>query len=76
MTGRRDCIPNPDLDRPWMSNNKETHPSPNGSGKTTISYYMDHIGLTAREAVALNGGAHSFGNFHDKVSLAGNVFTF
>ncbi len=35
----------------------------------TSNYYADHFNLTAREAIALMEGAHSFGKFNKEVSM-------
>ena len=69
-TGRKDCVPDPDAARPWMapSNRHENHPFPIGNGIETVDWYKENFGLTARQAIALNSGAHSFGRFNSPVS--------
>ena len=68
-TGRRDCTPNPDLRRAFFTNSHELHPNLHGNGPTIVDWYKQHFGLTAREGIALTGGAHSFGKFNSNVSM-------
>ena len=68
-TGRRDCNPDPTLERPFFTKNHEIHPNLHGNGPTIVDWYKNHFGLTAREGIALTGGAHSFGKFNAQVSF-------
>ena len=67
--GRRDCTPDPSLNRPFFTSRKEIHPSINFVGPELMKFFKDNFGLTAEASIALYGGAHSFGRFHDQVSL-------
>ena len=69
-TGRTDCIAPEGAEKPWHTSidNHEIHPRPHGNGPETVDFYKDNFGLTAREAIALQEGAHSFATFNAKVS--------
>ena len=56
-TGRRDCNPDPTLERPFFTKNHEIHPNLHGNGPTIVDWYKNHFGLTAREGIALTGMA-------------------
>ena len=47
-TGRRDCNPDPTLERPFFTKNHEIHPNLHGNGPTIVDWYKNHFGLTAR----------------------------
>ena len=68
-TGRKDCEPDPSLDRPFFTKRHEAHPNPQANGPTTVDYYADKFNMTAREAIALTEGAHSFGKFNVEISM-------
>merc|ERR1719210_898199 len=67
-TGRSDCIPSPDAEKPWHAPHHEIHPRPHGNGPETVDFYRDNFGLNAKEAIALQEGSHSFAKFNAKVS--------
>jgi len=69
-TGRTDCVAPADAEKPWHTSmdNHEIHPRPHGNGPETVDFYKDNFGLTAREAIALQEGSHSFAKFNAKVS--------
>ncbi len=69
MHGRMDCTPDSSLSRPFFTSRKEVHPSINFNGPEVMKFYKDNFGLTADLSIALHGGAHSFGAFHDEVSM-------
>jgi len=69
-TGRQDCTPDSDLDRPFLTTKEEIHPTIHGNGPTTVNYFKDNFGMTAREAAALVEGAHSLGKINEEVSLS------
>ena len=68
-TGRKDCTPDSTLDRPFFTSKHEIHPNVHGNGIQTVDFYKANFNLNAREAIALNGGAHSFGKFNSQVSF-------
>ena len=68
-TGRKDCTPLGDTDRPFLTTREEIHPNVHGNGPLTVDFYKENFGFTAREAIALNTGAHSFGKFNADVSF-------
>ena len=68
-TGRKDCVPNPELSRPFFTVKTEAHPNIHGNGPETVEFYKKHFGFTARESIALTLGAHSFGRFNPEISL-------
>ena len=45
-TGRRDCNPDPSLERPFFTKNHEIHPNLHGNGPTIVDWYKNHFGLT------------------------------
>ena len=63
-TGRSDCTPSGDTDRPFLTTDLEITPNVHANGRTTVDFYKEQFGFTAREAIALNTGAHSFGKFN------------
>ena len=67
-TGRSDCIPSPVAEKPWHAPHHEIHPRPHGNGPETVDFYRDNFGLNAKEAIALNLGAHSFAKFNEPIS--------
>ena len=67
-TGRSDCIASPDAEKPWHASRHEVHPRPHGNGPETVDFYRDNFALNAKEAIALNLGAHSFATFNDDLS--------
>ena len=69
-TGRKDCIPDSSLTRPFYTTKDEIHPNLHGNGPATVGYFKQHFGITAREAAALVEGAHSFGKVNEEVSLS------
>ena len=68
-TGRKDCTPNPALERPFFTNREEIHANPQGNGVMTANFYRNHFNMTAREGIALQIGAHSMGKFHPEIAL-------
>ena len=60
-TGRKDCQAGGE--EPWYAGYKEVKPNSFGNGPETVDFYKKHFGLTAREAIALQEGAHSLGSF-------------
>ena len=62
-TGRKDCDPDPSLEKPFFTTRHEAHPMPHANGPWTTNYYKEHFNLTAREAICLQEGGHSFGKF-------------
>ena len=68
-TGRTDCTTPEGADKPWHAAKEEIHPSPNGNGPETVDFYRKEFGLNAREAIALNSGAHSFAKFNPEISF-------
>lgn len=68
QTGRKDCSNPDDPEEPWHAAQKEVRPDAMGNGPKTVGYYKDNFGLTAREAIALQQGAHSLGDFRAKTS--------
>ena len=75
QTGRSDCTPDSTLKRPFFTSREEIHPNLHGNGPSTVDFFKDHFGLTAREAAALVEGAHSFGKFHEEVSMHKYMWT-
>lgn len=69
-TGRTDCVSPDGAEKPWHTSidNHEVHPRPHGNGPETVDFYKTNFGLTAREAIALQEGSHSFAKFNAKVS--------
>ena len=69
-TGRTDCVTPEGAEKPWHTSidKHEVHPSPNGNGPETVDFYKKSFALTAREAIALNSGGHSFARFNPQVS--------
>ena len=55
-TGRKDCTPDPDEERPFLTSRLENHPSTQGNGRETVDFYKANFGFTAREGIALTGG--------------------
>ena len=55
-TGRKDCSPDPNEARPFLTSRSEIHPNAQGNGVQTIDFYKENFGLTAREGIALTGG--------------------
>ena len=68
-TGRVDCQPDANADRPFYTSRPEIHPNANANGETTVNYYKENFGITAREAIALTEGAHAYGKPNREVSL-------
>ena len=68
-TGRSDCTPDPDLERPFFTKKHEIHPNQHGNGPAIVDYYKKNFDFTARESMALTLGAHSFGKFNSDVSM-------
>ena len=66
-TGRKDCLPNPDLSKDYLTERPELHPHLHGNGVDTIDYYKTNFGLDAKLAIALHGGAHSLGTLINHV---------
>ena len=69
-TGRTDCVTPEGAEKPWHTaiEKHELHPSPNGNGPETVDFYKKSFALNARQAIALNSGAHAFGRFNSQVS--------
>lgn len=68
-TGRIDCTPEPGQIRPFLTTRTEVHPNSAGNGPDTVDFHKANFGLTARETIALMGGAHSFGRVAPENSL-------
>ena len=68
-TGRKDCQPSAGLKRDFYTTREESHPNLHGNGPSTVDYYKNNFGLTARESIALTEGAHSFGKLNKNVSM-------
>ena len=68
-TGRKDCTPDPNLSRPFITLRPEIHPNVQGNGPETVDYYSANFNFTAREAIALMEGAHAFGTFNLEISM-------
>ena len=68
-TGRKDCEADPNLDRPFLTTRHEVHPNPQGNGPSIVDFYAKNFGFTAREAICLTEGAHSFGKFNSQISM-------
>jgi len=66
-TGRKDCLPNDSLPRPYMTLEPESHPGPAMSGKDVAAFMKSDFQFTARESVAIMG-AHTLGKFHAEIS--------
>ena len=75
QTGRSDCTPDSELNRPFYTSKEEVHPNLHGNGPSTVDYFKINFGLTARESAALVEGAHSFGKFHEEVSMNKYMWT-
>ena len=67
-TGRKDCTSPPGAAKPWYASRHEIHPRPHGNGPETVDFYRNNFGLEAKEAIALNSGAHAFADFHSQIS--------
>ncbi|CAE7034834.1 APX1 [Symbiodinium sp. CCMP2592] len=67
-SGRKDCIPDPTVDRPYKTFKKELHPDPNANASVTLNYFKRDFGFNARETVAILG-AHTLGRVHNTISL-------
>lgn len=68
-TGRIDCTPEPGSIRPFLTTKPEIHPNTHGNGQDTIDFHKANFNLTARETIALMGGAHSVGRFNPENSF-------
>ena len=68
-TGRKDCTPDPTAKRPYFASREEIHPNVHANGPDTVRFYKTNFGFTAREAIAVTAGAHSFGTFHASLSM-------
>ena len=69
QTGRVDCQPDANSERPFFTSRAEIHPNAHGNGIATVNYYKENFGITAREAIALTEGAHSYGKPNRQVSF-------
>ena len=58
-TGRKDCVPEGDQKRAFLTSRQEIHPDSHGNGKQTVDFYRENFGLSAREGIALTGGKYS-----------------
>jgi hypothetical protein len=67
-SGRRDCIPDPTVDKPYKTFKKELHPDPGANGSAALDYFKRDFGFNARETVAILG-AHTLGRVHNTISL-------
>lgn len=68
-TGRIDCAQEPESIRPFLTTKPEIHPNAAGNGPDTVNFHKDNFNLTARQTIALVGGAHSVGGFNQQNSL-------
>ena len=59
-TGRKDCTPDPNQIRPFLTSRFENHPNSQGNGIDTIEFYKHNFGFTAREGIALTGGTSDY----------------
>ena len=64
-TGRTDCKPSSKMAkwRPFFADKEEVHPNLHSNGPAVLKFYNENFGLTDKEAIALNAGAHSLGKF-------------
>ena len=64
-TGRTDCTPSDEMAkwRPFFADKDEVHPNLHSNGPTVLKFYKANFGLNKRQAIALNAGAHSLGQF-------------
>ena len=69
-TGRTDCTPSEEMAkwRPFFADKDEVHPNLHANGPATLKFYKDNFGLNEEEAIALNAGAHSLGQFAPSAS--------
>ena len=67
-TGRKDCIPETNAEKPWYAPKHEIHPSPMFNGPMTVDFFKKNFGMTSRESISLISGAHSMGRMHPDIS--------
>ena len=69
-TGRKDCIPDDPINKPYIanSNTKEVHPSVDFTGQETAAFFAQNFGFTPKESVALLG-AHTLGGLDPRNSM-------
>ena len=69
QTGRKDCVSKSGANRSYFAAKHETHPNVHDNGPGTVNFYKNSFGFTARQAIAITGGAHTFGKFNSNISL-------
>eukprot|EP00930_Biecheleria_cincta_P012208 TRINITY_DN11570_c0_g1_i5.p1 TRINITY_DN11570_c0_g1~~TRINITY_DN11570_c0_g1_i5.p1 ORF type:complete len:744 (-),score=97.96 TRINITY_DN11570_c0_g1_i5:85-2205(-) len=66
--GRKDCLPDTSLSKPYMTSKKESHPNPTANGEAALKFFKQDFGFNAKEVVAIMG-AHTLGRVHNTISL-------